>query len=210
MLTKLLTRSFPGKSNEPSTARLQDEALLPELANYESKALKLWFENVSESEQADILDLGPASNHVLTLCQSLGRLTVCNMNADSLELAPNKLAADLCQSIGENRYAGALIWDYVNFLDPDQLKEVGKVLAKNMLPAGSVMVGLFTRDPVPEAPGTYQFLPDWRIAYQPQKFSTEKSHRYTPGELAKLWPEFESDRAYLLQHGVHEVVLRKR
>ena len=89
--------------------------------------------------------------------------------------------------------------------------KVTAMVASPMLIGALVMACLATRAPYASLPGQYAIEAPDRLSFLPSSVAQLRcSETHSSSELAKLWPNFESVRSFLLRNGMQEIVLRRR
>jgi SAM-dependent methyltransferase len=161
-----------------------------------------------------ILDLGPASGRTVSF---LG-----------LELSCKLIISDLVQGLEDSAEAGEsvrlietwmdqpdasvdgiLCWDLFDYLDRPDAEALAAAVARILKPGG-VAFAMFSTVRY-EAAESVRFAIDdaAHITYRPGPSSLRQRHVWLSRDVARLSAGLLVDEAYLLKHGVREVLLRK-
>ncbi len=215
LLARLLTRSFPAKAEARGAAATGPDA--PGVAeppgpspSYESRAFRLWLESRAGGKQVPaILDLGRLHPDSLEFFQSLGaRVAISSLDTG---LTGTRFEMQLDDSSKWAPFDGILCWDVPNYLATDELKALGRWLARVSESGTMVMVCLATHTPYPDLPGQYAIQGEATLRFlQNPNAPRTRTVVHSSHELVKLWPQFAAVRSFLLRSGMQEFVLRRR
>ena len=202
-------RSAPPPQAEPPAAA-------PEV--HASPALAELFARTHPDDRPHVLDLGPAvganisflserfacSVEVVDLVRSLGPPFGPVVSGDAAGAVPRALPPE-----GEPADL-VLAWDVLNYLDRDQFRAVGRLLAARCRPGATVFAMIVTTTEMAREPGTYLLHAGERgsvdLAYRLVP-ARRAAPRYRPAEVHQMLPGFSVDRSLLLRHGIQEFLM---
>ncbi|MEM9530402.1 MAG: hypothetical protein AAGA23_05755 [Pseudomonadota bacterium] len=209
LLGKLLTRSFPGKS-ETAFAPLgvdPKEVKEEKARGYESRAFALWADQFEQLEEAGrrVLDLGRMNS---TSFQYLSQLSagvgVMDLN---VELTGTAFQMQLTEHADWGPFHGVLAWDRLNYLGADELALLGDWLEERTQPGALLFACLATRTPYATRPANYRIEDARTLSVAQEDGGQERTRRHTPSMLKRALSAFTSSRSFLLRDGMQEHVL---
>ncbi len=210
LLARLLTRSFPGKS-DTQFQPLGPEASDPKPdtpAGYESRAFRLWLDLLptSDSHSPRILDLGRVHAQTLSFFQQLGaRLGVMDLDLTSVGTA-FEMQLDGYRDWGP--FDGVLGWDIPNYLAEEELLVLGKWLETHTTAPCPTLICMATRTPYADSPAKYSIETATTLIAE-NSGDISRNERHPPNVLKRAWPAFEPNRSYLLRNGMQEFVFTR-
>ncbi|MEM7705717.1 MAG: hypothetical protein AAF358_09210 [Pseudomonadota bacterium] len=211
LLARLLTRSFPGKS-ETQFQPLGPDASDPASdapVGYESRAFKLWIESLAQSglESPRILDLGKVHAQTLGFFQKLGAsFSVMDLDI-SLKGTAFEMALEAYRDWGP--FDGVLAWDLPNYMASDELSVLGTWLEAHTGTPCPLLVCMATRTPYADQPGRYSVVDEATLLVDPGSSEVTRTDRHVPNVLKRAWPSFSPNRSFLLRNGMQEFVLTR-
>jgi SAM-dependent methyltransferase len=182
--------------------------------SFTTRALSRFVSALRTDPHPVILDLGPASGRTVSF---LG-----------LELSCKLIVSDLVQGLEDAEEAGeraqfidswmaqppasvdgVLCWDLFDYLPPQDADALAAAVARILKPGG-VAFAMFSTIRY-EAAGSVRFAIDdvTRITYRPVPSSLRQRPVWLSRDVARLSGDLRVDEAYLLKHGMREVLLRK-
>ncbi len=239
LLARLLTRSFPGKS-DTQFQPLGPEASGPEPAvpsGYESRALTLWLDTLpkpkglEEGQQGSQLPLQEgAQQEVQTERQAdikgprildLGKVHTRSLNFFQ-EMGAGVGVMDLDISLVGTAFEmqlegyrdwgpfdGVLAWDLPNYLEAEELTVLGQWLEAHTTAPSPLLVCMATRTPYADRPGKYSIENRTTLVADSAGIEVNRTQRHVPNVLKRSWPAFSPIRSYLLRSGMQEFVLTR-
>ncbi|MFK7955555.1 MAG: hypothetical protein AB8B96_05625 [Lysobacterales bacterium] len=210
LLARLLTRSFPGKS-DTQFQPLGPEASDPKSdapAGYESRAFRLWLDTLPgrEGHSPRILDLGRVHARTLSFFQNLGaRLGVMDLDLTTVGTA-FEMQLETYRDWGP--FDGVLGWDLPNYLAEEELVVLGKWLEAHTTPPCPVLICMATRTPYADSPVQYSIETDTTLITESSEGGS-KTERHPPNVIKRAWPAFAPNRSYLLRNGMQEFVFTR-
>lgn len=203
LLAKLLTRSFPGKREEPAEPAILDLPVVSD-GSYESRAFALWNEEGRRRGIVKVLDLGGLRAANLQFFSERG------MDLGVVNLEPEDAGGQLERFADNAPYQACLAWDLPNFLDDEaELAALGEWLAGQLTTGAPVFLSLATKTPYREVPASYEIVAEDQLRVLSDHAYQSRTQVYPGTRLAKLWPAFESVRSFLLRNGMQEFLLRR-
>ena len=171
-----------------------------------SPALAELLGDLPTDRRAHVLDLGPAvgSNIAFFGGRFLCSVEVVDLFGSFDGSVRRSVAAD-----GDPTDL-ALLWDGLNYLDRDQIRELAALLAERCPPGAGVFAMVATNPEMPREPGTYPIRWDGskaELLYRGNRQATRPAPRYRPAEIDQMFEGFRVDRNFLLRHGVQEYLL---
>ena len=103
-----------------------------------------------------------------------------------------------------------LAWDVINYLSVDQAERLVASLAELCLPNARFHAIFFATDTMPAIPNRYRIINDARLAYEAVTTEVRGAPELPPATVAKLLKRFQVEHSFVLQHGVHEYVARRK
>jgi len=206
LLTRILTRSFPGNRDQisgPETNQVSGSVNPSDQLSYQSRAFSLWMEQLKPG--ARVLDLGSASSDSISFLSSRNtRLCIVD-----LELPADNLSHQLASFDEDDLFDGVLCWDMPNYFDHQQTAFFGKWLNDHTKPGAALHLLLATRTPYHSLPTTFGIINETELRYT-QNGLPERNDLINGGKLKSLWPDFEFNRSFLLQNGNQEFILNRK
>lgn len=206
LLGRLLTQSFPGKRtglSDSAPAVVGEDSTTTD--SYTSRGLDLWLESLRNRETARILDLGILRSANLVYCSARGwDMGIVGYSRGSL--------VDHCRRFSHDEpFDAVLCWDIPNYCESDdEFAELGQWLGGVLRHGAPILLSLATRTPYDDAPAQYEMVADNRIRFTRTSGESSRSTIFAQSRLGRLWPDFFSDRSFLLRSGWQEHVLHRR
>jgi len=182
--------------------------------SFASRALGRFVRALRADPHPVILDLGPASGRTVSF---LGLELACKLIVSDLVQGLEDAAArrDDAPMIGawmDQQPAsvdGVLCWDLFDYLPLEDAEALAGALAKILKPGG-VAFAMFSTVRYEGAESVRFAIDDLsHMTYRPVPSSLRQRHVWLSRDVARLFGELRVDEAYLLKHGVREVLLRK-
>ncbi|MDX1569113.1 MAG: hypothetical protein R3200_01420 [Xanthomonadales bacterium] len=202
LLGKLLTRSFPGKREEPSGPAIIEGPIVSD-GSYESLAFNLWNEEIQRRNAVKVLDLGRVRAANLNFFMDRG------VDLGIVNLIPEEGIDQLERFSTSGPYQGALLWDLPNYFGTDDLKSMGQWLADQLTTNAPVFLTLATKTPFRELPASYEILGEDTLRIESDHAYLARTELCSGTRLGKLWPQFENVRSFLLRNGMQEFLFRR-
>ncbi len=181
---------------------------------YASRALGRFVGALRSNPHAVILDLGPAAGRSVSFF--------------GLELSCKLIVSDLVQGLedaGRDReygpvvaswfaqpdasVDGVLCWDVFDYLEPADADVLAAGLTRLLKPGGVVFAMFSTVRYEADESLRFSIEDLSRLTYRPVESSLRQRQVWLSRDVTRLFGDLRVDEAYLLKHGVREVLLRK-
>jgi hypothetical protein len=181
---------------------------------YATRALGRFVAALRANPHPVILDLGPASGRTVSF---LGLELSCKLIVSDLvqvledEASGEPPAGHLASWIEqpESSVDGVLCWDLFDYLAPPDAAALAAALTRVLKPGG-VAFAMFSTVHY-ESPECLRFAIEdvARLSYRPSPSPLRQRDVWLSRDVTRLFADLRVDDAYLLKHGVREVLLRK-
>lgn len=185
--------------------RRQHEVLFPP-GSYQSVGVRSIEEVLTSKHRPRVLDLGPArAGTVEFLNRFRPRIQIEDLTHTLLSpAAANDPLRDLSFPDGERTFDLILLWDLVNYLSPDQTKDLSQRIAAVSTPDTVLYAQIWTTPAMPNEPQRIHIADGGTIVHTPRSARTRPAQRITKRRLHELLPEFEFARSFLTRSGMEE------
>jgi hypothetical protein len=181
---------------------------------YASPGLEEALRTVREGDACKVLDLGPsmAANvdfvskfaSYLQIVDAIDRTPVGTSGTDRLSTVSTLVEKH------RRSFHLVLAWDVINYLTTDQAERLVASLAELCLPNARLHAVFFAKDTMPAIPNRYRIVNEARLAYEAVTSELRGAPELPPATVAKLLKSFQVEHSFVLQHGVHEYVARRK
>jgi hypothetical protein len=188
----------------------------PTVEIYASPGLEEALHSVPDDGSCKVLDLGSsvAANvdFVSKFASYLHIVDAINRNPSGSGQGGTDRLSTLSTLIDKHRRSFHLVlaWDVINYLSKDQTERLVKSLAELCLPNARLHAIFFATDTMPAVPNRYRIVNDARLAYEPVTSELRGAPELPPATVAKLLTGFRVEHSFVLQHGVHEYIVRRK
>jgi hypothetical protein len=190
----------------------------PKTEIYASPGLEEAVRTVPDDATCKVLDLGPsvAANvdFVSKFASYLQIVDAIDREPAASEGGPagTDRLSNLATLIESHRRSFDLVlaWDVINYLSMDQAERLVASLAELCLPNARFHAIFFASDTMPAIPNRYRIINDARLAYEAVTTEVRGAPELPPAAVAKLLKRFQVEHSFVLQHGVHEYVARRK
>jgi len=108
-------------------------------------------------------------------------------------------------------FDAVLVWDFFDFLGPNEARAFSRDLHRVMRPAGIVMAYFTSRETERREPARrYRILGSDRIEWIPSGVSRSLRHVYQNRDIERMFEGFRTHFAVVLQNGTREILLEKK
>jgi hypothetical protein len=185
---------------------------------YASPGLEEAVGTVPDEGTCKVLDLGPSvAANVDFVSKFASYLQIVDaIDRGPAALEPGTIGSDRLSNLStliENHRRSfnlVLAWDVINYLSTDQAERLVASLAELCLPNARFHAIFFATDTMPAVPNRYRIINDARLAYEPATSELRGAPELPPAAVAKLLKSFQVEHSFVLQHGVHEYVARRK
>lgn len=185
----------------------------PELARLHTLALGDLLSGLVPGGAYRFLDLGPA---VGSNIEYLSRFTLSVQVADLWGSLANgeprsweRALEALAPEAGSAGYHAVLAWDLLNYLSPDRLRQLAARLAETTRPGGLVFALVYYSREMPAEPLRFRIADRETLTY-PAPGALRPAPRYPQRTIQQAFADFETEKAYVLKTGQHELLLARR
>jgi hypothetical protein len=186
-------------------------------AAYATKALQKFLNNLQNSENPLLLDLGPVvGSNVTFFGEQLGcRIRVEDVAADidrhvktnTLDQLPEFLSKRFPQAPGT--VDGILCWDVLDFLERPAAQSLATALSSLLKPDGSLL-GFFSTAETQQAIYTkYVVVDPATLKYRTYPAARPRQRNLLNGDIIKLFKDLRVTDSFLMKSKVREMLFRK-
>lgn len=186
-------------------------------AAYATKALQKFLNNLQNSENPLLLDLGPVvGSNVTFFGEQLGcRIRVEDVAADidrhvktnTLDQLPEFLSKRFPQAPGT--VDGILCWDVLDFLERPAAQSLATALSSLLKPDGSLL-GFFSTAETQQAIYTkYVVVDHATLKYRTYPAARPRQRNLLNGDIIKLFKDLRVTDSFLMKSKVREMLFRK-
>jgi len=175
-------------------------------------------DQMSRKENLAILDLGPARASKLQLWSQFH----CKLFIeDAHDLVPeftgdqdsdkNALKNWLIQwtaNAAKGSISVVLVWDLLNYLDPQQCKIFVDHLTPLLQPGAQIYLTVYSQKDMPTLPMRFDIISADRMEYATLTRDVRSSPRFNQTDLQKRLPNFSVTKSVLLRNGIQEYLLK--
>ena len=190
----------------------------PKTEIYASPGLEEAVRTIPDDGTCKVLDLGPS---VAANVEFASKFASYLQVVDALDRTPKASGVagggtDRLSSVStliekhRRSFHLVLAWDVINYLSTDQAERLIASLAELCLPNARFHAIFFATDTMPEIPNRYRIINDARLAYEPVTSEVRGTPELPPATVARLLKKFQVEHSFVLQHGVHEYVARRK
>ena len=210
---------FPWHSRvEPEpVVEVPPEPEKPKTEIYASPGLEEAVHAVPDDGSCKVLDLGPSvAANVDFVSKFASYVQIVDAIDRPLSGSGTGLGGDrlstLSTLIEEHRRSFHLVmaWDVMSYLSTEQVERMVASLAELCLPDARFHAIFFATDTMPATPNRYRIINDARLAYEPTSAEVRGAPELPPATVAKLLKGFRVEHSFVLQHGVHEYIARRK
>jgi hypothetical protein len=189
-------------------------AAAAEPAVHQSLALADLLGQLHADRRLRILDLGPAvgSNVAFWSQRFACTVQVADLYPSLVEVAAGNaettVAAALPPTVpGQPPLDVVLAWNLLDYLDREKIHALAVQLAARCRAGALLFAMVGTRPEIPREPGRFVIRDPRHVLYRQDPSRTRPGPRYRPRDIAGMTPGFNTDRNFLLRHGIQEYLL---
>ena len=159
------------------------------------------------SEPIRALDLGPAvPENFAFLAGAAGRIQILDALRDTLDpgfaiRSLKKLAPEL-----EYTFHLVLMWDYLNYLTPDQSSNLVEAITPLCRPDARCLAIVYSAETMPARPVKYRVADRGNLIYERSTTDLIGAPQLTPAAVEAVLDGFSIEHAFVLRNGVREYV----
>jgi SAM-dependent methyltransferase len=207
---------FRDRGAATATSAPAAEGAPPEPEVHPSLALPDLLHQLHPDRRLRILDLGPAVGANLDFLAALYPCTVqvADLYPSLAETGAGDPAAAIAAALPpaatqEPSLDLVLAWNLLDYLDRERIRSLAAHLARRCRPGALLFAMIGTRPEIPREPGSFVIRDPESLVYRQDPTRTRPGYRYRPRDIAGLTPGFNTDRNFLLRHGVQEYLLQR-
>ena len=187
-------------------------------ARLNSLALGMVLDHVGARRDCCVLDLGPGFGaNVEFLSQFAKRIVIEDLYRTLAEIAqpftgPDRVYSPVYEALlpygGQNPFDVILLWDLLDYLDRDDIRRLGRHLAR-LCHRGSLVIALIsTRQKIPLTPANFKIVARDGLRCEHTATAERDCPRHSQLRLLELMPGFRVKRSFLLRGGLQEYLLQ--
>ena len=185
----------------------------PSLADYTSMMLKMYFENLSQSALAEILDVGPVCEENITyFAKRVKRFHVCDM---FIRLYRNQRKGGSTKKIWEHldyephRFDGINVWHLIDHLNDNQMVRLVNLCHTLLKPKGMMIITSFEEQWAPSQVHSFVIKDCDRVTFRLQSHLKLPRYYHSNRIITDRLSKFSTVKSFIYRNGVREFLCRR-
>ena len=184
----------------------------PSLAAFTSGMLKMYFENLGQCSNAEVLDVGPVcEENIRYFAQRVKRFHICDL---FLRLNRNRLKGLSTEKVREyldyapRSFDGINLWDLIDHLKND---EIGRLVNRCQIllkPGGMMTVTSFEKQWAPSQTHSFIMKDGGRITFRLQDHLDLPRYYHSNRIMTAILSEFRTVKSFIYRNGVREFLCK--
>ena len=185
----------------------------PSLADYTSMMLKMYFENLSQSALAEILDVGPVCEENITYFgQRVKRFHVCDM---FIRLYRNRRKGGSIKKIWEHldyepyRFDGINVWHFIDHLNDNEMVRLVNLCYTLLKPKGMMIITSFEEQWAPSQVHSFVIKDGDQVTFRLQSHLKLPRYYHSNRIITDMLSKFSTVKSFIYRNGVREFLCRR-
>ena len=184
----------------------------PSLAAFTSRMLKMYFENLGQCSNAEVLDVGPVcEENIRYFAQRVKRLHICDL---FLRLSRNRRQGLSSEKVREyldyppGSFDGINLWDLIDHLKNDEISRLVNQCQILLKPGGMMTVTSFEKQWAPSQIHSFVMQDAYQIKFRLQDHIDLPWFYHSNRIMAAILSEFQSVKSFIYRNGVREFLCK--